>query len=139
MNVFASGALFATLLILLAVSAPAATVHVPADQPTIQQAINASNNGDLILVSPGTYFEHIDYHGKAISIRSISGPLETIIDGNTTGTVVTSQTGEGAQSQLTVFTIQNGFAKFGASIMLFEASATITQNIFSDNAQSDGG
>jgi hypothetical protein len=37
-------------------SADAATViHVPADQPTIQAAINVAVNGDTVLVSPGTY------------------------------------------------------------------------------------
>jgi serine protease len=139
MNVCASGALFAALLGLLTITAPAATIHVPADQPTIQQAINASNNGDLILVSPGTYFEHVDYHGKAILIRSIAGPVQTIIDGNNTGTVVKFQMGEGAQSVLAGFTIQHGSADFGAGIMQFKASPTITQNIFQNNAQGVGG
>jgi hypothetical protein len=73
----------------------AATIRVPADQPTIQQAIDVANTGDLILVSPGTYFENIDYHGKAISIRSMRGPAQTVIDGSSAGPVVTFQTGEG--------------------------------------------
>src|SRR5947209_5762616 len=30
----------------------ATTIHVPADQPTIQDAINAASNGDTVLVSP---------------------------------------------------------------------------------------
>jgi serine protease len=114
-------------LSLVAVPAPAATIHVPADQPTIQQAINAATNGDTVLVSPGTYLEHIDYHGKAITIRSTGGPVQTIIDGTNTGLVVEFQSQEGAQSILTGFTIRRG------GLDMFGASPTITQNIFRDN------
>jgi hypothetical protein len=138
-NLFARAALLAALVSLLAVTAPAATIHVPADQPTIQQAINAANSGDLVVVSPGTYIELIDYHGKAISIQSIGGPEQTIIDGNNAGTVVTFQTSEGAQSVLTGFTIQHGNASFGAGIMLSGTSPTISRNVFQNNAQGAGG
>jgi serine protease len=132
-------ALVITLSCLFAGAVPAATIHVPADQPTIQQAIDVANTGDLILVSPGTFFENIDYHGKAISIRSVRGPAQTIIDGSSVGPVVTFQTGEGLQSALTGFTIQHGSASFGAGVTLTFASATITRNVFRNNAQGAGG
>ena len=131
--------LFASLCGLQAFPALAATINVPADQPTIQQAINVANNGDLILVAPGTYPEHIDYLGKAITVQSTVGPGKTIIDGQGTGTVVTFQTQEGAQSVLTGFTIQGGNALVGAGIKLSSASPKITNNIFRDNVQSVGG
>jgi serine protease len=138
-SVFGSGALFFALVCLLAGPAAAAVIHVPADQPTIQQAIDAANTGDVVLVSPGTYTENIDYHGKAISVRAASGSAHTIIDGNNAGTVVTFQTGEGVKSVLTGFTIQRGSASFGAGITLLGASPTITRNTFRDNAQGSGG
>ena len=45
---------------------PAATIYVPDDYPTIQDAINASVNDDTIIVRPGTYVENLDFLGKAI-------------------------------------------------------------------------
>ena len=130
------------LVVFMAVTcflAAGATIHVPADQPTIQQAIDAANNGDIVLVSPGTYKENIDYHGKAITLRSVSGPAKTIIDGGNVAAVVTLQTGETTTSVLTGFTIQHGSASFGGGVTLSFASATITRNVFRNNAEGSGG
>jgi hypothetical protein len=48
----------------------ASTIHVPKDQPTIQAGINAANNGDTVLVSPGKYVENINFNGRAITVTS---------------------------------------------------------------------
>ena len=45
-------------------------IHVPADYPTIQEAINAAVNGDTVLVSPGTYVENINFRGRNIVVAS---------------------------------------------------------------------
>ena len=39
--------------------AHAAVINVPADQPTIQDAIDVAENGDVVIVQPGTYMEAI--------------------------------------------------------------------------------
>ena len=42
-------------LVTLSASAGAATIDVPADQPTIQQAVDAASDGDRIRVAPGSW------------------------------------------------------------------------------------
>jgi len=69
----------------MAPAAFSATIHVPADQPTIQAGIDAAANGDTVLVAAGTYNETINFMGKAITVASVSGPRDTIIDGSTVG------------------------------------------------------
>lgn len=117
----------------------AVTINVPADELTIQAAIDAAVDGDAIEVAPGTYFENINFNGKAITLTSTGGPKVTFIDGGNVGTVVTFNTGEGLGSALRNFTIKNGFASFGAGISILGASPTIVGNIFEDNNQSAGG
>lgn len=59
-----------TALFLLAVSAHGTIKGVPGQYATIQAAINASSNGDTILVEPGTYTENINFRGRNIVLTS---------------------------------------------------------------------
>jgi hypothetical protein len=111
----------------------ASTIHVPKDQPTIQAGINAANNGDLVLVAPGTYRESINFNGKAITVKSTNGPQVTIIDGGRTNQVVTFASGETLSSILNGFTIQNGFGKNAGGIAIVNSSPTVRYNIVTKN------
>lgn len=77
------------LILSAAVLSAQNTVHVPSDQPSIQAGINAANSGDTVLVAPGTYYENIDFLGKAITLQSQSGAAVTTINGQNSGSVVT--------------------------------------------------
>ncbi|MEN3330718.1 MAG: serine protease [Blastocatellia bacterium] len=125
---------------LSAVEANATTRRVPADYPTIQQAINASVNGDTVLVSPGTYVENINFLGKAITVTSEAGPQATIIDGNQLDAVVTFHSGESRSAVLKGFTIQNGNATGeGGGVNIVLSSPTVTNNLIINNLAETGG
>ncbi len=119
----------------------ASDIYVPADYPTIQQAIDAAAPGDQILVSPGTYVENIDYKGKRIAVRSLGGPDVTVIDGSSLGTVVTFQGAEGRKTVLDGFSIAHGQAERGGGVHCAGASSpTIIHNRFVQNdATNEGG
>ena len=58
------------LLLVSAVSSRAATLHVPGQFTTIQEALDASANGDTVLVAPGTYND--------IDVRSPFGTVAAV-------------------------------------------------------------
>lgn len=62
-----------------------ATLHVPEDHESIQGAIDASEDCDLILVGPGTYEESVVFGGKAIHLLAVEGPENTVIEGGEIG------------------------------------------------------
>ena len=121
------------LFLCLVGSADAAIIYVPDDYPTIQGAIDAAVNGDAIIVRAGTYVENIDFVGKAINLKSQSGPDDTIIDGNQAGSVVTFQNGEVLDSVLDGFTVKNGASSSGGGIHCYFSSPTVMNNTISEN------
>ncbi len=135
------------VVVLLAVSAPCASasdIHVPADYPTIQAAIDAAVAGDVVLVSPGTYFEHLDFKGKAITVQSTDGAAVTTIDGTLTGSCVRFVSGEGNDSILRSFTLTDGgvpgyTGHRGGGVDIQYASPTVEENVIVWNTAQNGG
>ncbi len=81
-SAFAGAAALA--LVSLCGVAGATTIHVPADQPTIQAGIDAAAEGDTVLLADGTYTGPGNValrFGKDIVLRSEHGPAATVIDG----------------------------------------------------------
>ena len=112
-----SGPLFATGLIVLAFEAIASpgtcgTIHVPGDQPTIQQGIDLASPGDTVLVAPGVYSgpgnRAIDFHGKGILLRSETGPESTVIDCQQMDRGFIFQSGEDSTAVIEGLSISNG-------------------------------
>jgi hypothetical protein len=143
----------ALIIALITASAPAATIYVDAngtgDYPTVQAAINDANDGDTIILQPGTYTgdgnRDIDFLGKAITVRSTdpndrSVVEATVIDCN--GTDQDNHRGfyfindEGQDSVLEGLTITNGYTELwggGGAIYIARASPTISKCIVTNN------
>ena len=76
------------LVALIALGAPACgddgakegVVRVPQDQETIQEAVDAAEPGDLILVDEGIYKEAVDVTTEDLTIRGVDRN-EVILDG----------------------------------------------------------
>jgi len=95
-------------------------LYVPDNFETIQAAIDAASDGNVVLVDEGTYYENINFKGKAITVAShyyIDGDTshisKTIIDGSQpanpdSGSVVYFVSGEDTNSVLSGFTITGG-------------------------------
>ena len=117
----------------------AATINVPADQPTIQAGINSANSGDTVLVDDGIYKGegnvNIDFKGKSITVKSRNGAEATIVDCekrfDTRGFLF--QNNETETSILDGFTIKNGMHEIGGGIYCVLASPTIRNCIISNN------
>jgi len=137
--------IFAVILV-LPTTALSTTIYVPDDYSTIQGAIDASSNGDAVVVRPGTYLENIDFVGKMITVQSEQGAAVTTIDGNQAGSVVAFQTGENENSRLDGFTITNGSGTFyfsfyrgGGTFCAYNCRPTIENNTITGNTADQGG
>lgn len=117
----------------------AAIIQVPGDQPTIQAGIDAAKKGDVVLVEDGVYRGdgnvNIDFMGKEITVRSLNGAENTIIDcqelPETRGFVF--QNHETKTSRVDGFTIQNGTHDLGGGIYCYESSPTISNCVIKKN------
>ncbi|HEU4416264.1 MAG TPA: choice-of-anchor D domain-containing protein [Candidatus Angelobacter sp.] len=109
--------------------------HVPSEVFSISQAVQLAKDGDTILVAPGTYFDQINFQGKAITIASTSGPEVTTLDGSGFSTPVFAFSNEGPGSVLQGFTITHAQ---NSAIFVFGASPTIQNNIITENSGCSG-
>ncbi len=64
------------------------TLRVPGDLPSIQAAIDAAADGDLVLIAPGTYRESLRMLGKAIELRGEGRAARIVLESPDGGPVV---------------------------------------------------
>ena len=127
--------------LVLAGTSFAATINVPGNSATIQGAINASSNGDVIAIAAGTYHEHsLNPNGKAITIGSASGNLDVTIDAQQGSCVFVINSGEGDGTVIKDLVITGGSNYDGGGIYCYNNSnPTISGCTIEGNHAANGG
>lgn len=127
----------ATALCAMPITGRADTILVePGD--SIQAAIDAAVDGDVVSVAAGTYHEDIDLRGKAISLVGAAAG-HSVIDGTGTGPVVRIASGEGTDTVVDSFTITGGIADRGGGVYVAGASPVLLRNVIVGNLASARG
>lgn len=93
-------------------AAQAVERHVPGEYPTIQAAVDACVDGDVVVVADGIYSgagnTEVNFGGRAITVRSANGPAACIIDGSGNARKAFDfLTDEGPESVVDGFTVRN--------------------------------
>ncbi len=105
---------------------------------SIQAALAAAAPYSTILVANGSY-PPIDLSGMSVTLASIHGAANAIIDGGATARCVSMTTPATAATVLQGFTLANGRAAFGAGVLVSNASLNIRDCIIRDNIASESG
>lgn len=143
-------------VLLIPVIATAATLTVDdtglAMYLTIGEAVSAAESGDTVLVSPGTYTgpgnRDVDFAGKNLVIRSVSGAVVTTIDCEGQGAALVLDSGESDLCVIDGFTFVNGsgysdglpnLGLQGGAIFLEGADPLIIDCVFESNDADYGG
>jgi predicted outer membrane repeat protein len=119
----------------------AATINVPADQPTIQAAINAAAPNDTIVIAAGTYMGTGNVGvtvNKAVTILG-AGAGQTIIDGQHSSQAFNVTATGVAIGNLTIQNGGNVLFPGGAIAIANGGALTVTDTTFSGNTETEGG
>jgi hypothetical protein len=129
--------------------ATGATRYVPQEHANIQDAIDACQDFDTVVIAPGKYTglgnREINFRGKAITVRSTDPAdsqivSETIIDCGGQGRGFVFYMGEKADSTISGLTITNGYGLFGGAVYCYNnSSPSITNCIIKTNSAVYGG
>jgi len=130
---------FLTAIILSVITATAQIINIPADYPTIQEGINAAEEGDTVLVQPGTYYENIRIYID-ITVASLflttedpSYITQTVIDGGQQDHVVYFGNSADENTLLCGFTISNGNSSQGGGIHCHWSNPILKNLVITEN------
>lgn len=135
------------VLAVAAASASAATIRVDAsglgDYLTIQEGIDASSDGDTVLLASGVYTgptnRGLDFDGRQISLIGEGGSQVTIIDCQGVDRAFVFETGESPDTVVEGLTVRNGSTEEGGAVAMSGASPTFRNCAFENNSAGFGG
>jgi hypothetical protein len=113
-------------VLLLVLQGMAAVIHVPEDQPTVQQGLDATAPGDTVLVARGTYQELLTSPDHSFTLCSnflftqdSTDIVETVLDGNHDGTILSILLNDGESASVQGLTFWRGMGQdFGGAYHL---------------------
>ncbi|MHC4676521.1 MAG: hypothetical protein ACYTBZ_28885 [Planctomycetota bacterium] len=103
---------------------------------TIQEGIDAGTIPTVVHVAAGTYYENITMFSGVHVIGA--GPGISIIDGNSSGSVVTA-IDVNSTAELAGFTITNGSATYGGGLYDYNSGMLVSNCLFTGNSADYGG
>ena len=139
MNCFTQTHMLSLALMIMGSVANAETLRVPEDYPTIQDAAAASNNGDIIDLAPGTWYQNV-WGLSGVTLKGRDGADKTIIDG--TGFNWSPIVMYGAPCTIEGITFRNGVGSNifglvrGGALYVEFSSATVKNCRFESNISS---
>ena len=113
-----------------------------ADYDTIQEAIDAAQPGDQVIVLPGVYTATdptadavFDLRGKNITVDSFAGPKSCIIDAEFARRGILCTSGAPETARISGMTIRNGatLLENGAGLLIDSSHLTIQNCLFMNN------
>ncbi len=104
---------------------------------SIQEAVNAAEAGERIVLAEGTYEGDVDFRGKRLTI--IGAGSDTIIRGSGGGPVITFANGEGRGSVVDSVTVTGGGADDGGGILIVKSSPRVQRVVIFDNQAKNSG
>ena len=125
-------------------------IKVPENYPTIQEGLDAAVDGDIVLISAGTFTgalnKNLDFRGKSIELMSKHGADYTIIDCEFDGRGILFHSGESELAKVSGLTVKNGdtteddYDDYGGAIFSKNYSTpAISHCIFNNNSADYGG
>jgi parallel beta-helix repeat protein len=103
---------------------------------TIQEGIEDTPDGFVLLVCAGTWLEELLLDDRALTIRAVDGPDVTILDAQGGGRALLAT---GSELSLQGFTVTGGVADWGGGILCSEGELELLGNVVTGNAATAGG
>lgn len=141
MQILRRSLLLAGCLLAPAIVAQAATIRIPADQPTLAAAFEVARKGDTLELAPGIHYEAGLVVPVGLTLRGLGNtPDETVIDAQGAGRIllIDSLADSTIVGNLTFRNSaaigKNSYEKSGGAVFIHRSKVRLDNCVFLDNA-----